>query len=163
MIILGVDPAIQITGYALLELTGNKYQVLDYGCIETKSKDDFSRRLKIIHDGLSQVINHYHPQTFAIEEVIYLQNIQIAIRLGHVRGVALLAAVNNEVPIFEYSPREIKLAVTGNGGASKQQIQKTLQQILNINQSITSYDITDAMAVAICHCHRSTTARRVTQ
>lgn len=154
MTILGIDPAITITGYALIEIEEHSMNVLNFGCIETKPASTFPLRLKTIYDGLSKIIEKHRPHVLAIEEVIYTHNIQVAIRLGHARGVALLAAVNYSIPIYEYSPREVKLAVTGNGAASKYQVQKMVVELLHLSEIPTPYDIADAMAVAICHCNR---------
>ena len=119
MIVLGVDPAISITGYAIIDFHKNQSHVLDFGCIRTDRAAAFPHRLKEIYDNISGLIERYHPQACAVEEVFYSQNIQIALKMGQARGVALLAAVNYSVPTFEYSPREVKLAVTGHGAATK--------------------------------------------
>jgi len=155
MIILGVDPGVAITGYALLKSVEKSTNILDYGCIQTNRSSSFPLRLKKIYDAISQLIEQYRPQTLALEDIFYAQNINTALKMGHVRAVALLAAVNNEVAISEFSPREVKLAVTGYGAASKEQVQKMVVHLLNLPQQPLSYDVTDAMAVAICHCNRS--------
>lgn len=154
MKILGVDPAISTTGYALIEFKNKNIEILDFGCIRTDSKAAFPLRLKEIYDDISKLIEQHQPHAFAIEEVIYSQNIQIALKMGQARGVSLLAAVNFLVPTYEYSPREVKLAVTGNGAANKQQVQRMVTKLLKLSKLPSPYDISDAMAVAICHCHR---------
>ena len=154
MIVLGVDPAITVTGYAIIDFKDNCSNVIDYGYIKTNPKVVFADRLKEIFENISEIIEKYQPNAYAIEDVIYAQNIKIALKMGQARGVALLAAVNNSIPIYEYSPREIKLAVTGNGAATKQQVQKMVVHLLTLNHTPTQYDITDAMAVAICHSNR---------
>ena len=155
MIILGVDPGVAITGYAILDFNDKSTDVVDYGVIKTDSSTAFPLRLKKIYDEISQIIKQYRPQTLALEEVFYAQNIKTALKMGHVRAVTLLAAVNCQVAISEFAPRKIKQAVTGNGAASKQQVQKMVTQLLNLPQLPSSFDVSDAMAVAICHCNRA--------
>jgi len=155
MLILGVDPGIVNTGYAILNIENKAPRLVDYGCIQTKQTALFPFRLKTIYDGVTQVIERFKPDTIALEEVIYSKNVQIALKMGHARGVTLLAAVNKGISTAEYSPREIKLAITGNGAASKSQVQRMVYQLLNLHELSASYDITDAMAVAICHGYRS--------
>ena len=155
MLVLGIDPAISTTGYALIQFEdNNNNEVIDFGHIKTDNSKAFPFRLKEIYDDISKIIEQHKPQALAIEEVFYLQNIQIALKMGQARGVSLLAAVNYSISTYEYSPREVKQAVTGNGAASKQQVQKMVVKLLNLSQPPSSYDITDAMAVAICHCNR---------
>ena len=154
MVILGVDPGVTITGYALLNIADGSTSILDYGYIQTDRAAAFPFRLKKIYDGISQIIEQFQPHTLALEQVFYAQNIKTALKMGHVRAVTLLAAVNHQVSISEFSPREIKQAVTGNGAASKQQVQKMVVQLLNLTQLPSPYDVTDAMAVAICHSNR---------
>ena len=112
-------------------------------------------RINLVHKKRCSKCGKYKPETLALEEVFYSQNVQTALKMGHARGVTLVAAVNKNVSTSEYAPREIKLATTGNGAASKQQVQKMVAQLLNLPQIPTSYDITDAMAVAICHSFRT--------
>ena len=133
MVVLGVDPAITTTGYALLKFNKNCTQVIDYGCIKTDSKKKFPLRLKDIYSNIIELIRIYKPQALAIEEVFYSQNIQIALKMGQARGVTLLAAANFLLSTFEYSPREVKQAVTGNGAATKQQVQKMVVHLLNLS------------------------------
>jgi len=155
MIVLGVDPGVSVTGYAVLNYLNKSMTVLDFGCIRTDSSHEFPFRLKKIYDEMSNIIESFSPQTLALEEIFYAQNIKIALKMGHVRAITLLAAVNHQVPISEFSPREIKQAVTGNGAASKQQVQKMVCQLLNLPQPPSPFDIADAMAAAICYCNRS--------
>jgi len=123
MIILGVDPGTLITGFAVIEVERGKHSVLSYDVVKNASDRSMPIRLKQIFDKLCKVINEYHPDEFAIETAFYGKNAQSALKLGHARGVSILAAVNFQIPTTEYSPREIKKAVTGNGAASKQQVQ----------------------------------------
>ncbi|MFQ5863596.1 MAG: crossover junction endodeoxyribonuclease RuvC [bacterium] len=153
MRILGVDPGTAVTGFGVLEQTKNDYSVVDYGCIQLSSQKHFPKRLQIIYEEISGVINQYKPDEFAIEDLFYAENAKVALRMGHARGVALLAAVNHQIPTSEYSPREIKQSVVGNGAASKEQVQRMVQQLLRLNQIPEPFDASDALAVAICHLH----------
>ncbi|MBD3287340.1 crossover junction endodeoxyribonuclease RuvC [candidate division KSB1 bacterium] len=154
MIVMGLDPGIVNTGYAVINFKEKEPVVSDFGCIRTDSASDFSLRLKHIYDNLVWIIQQYKPHAMALEEVIYAKNVKIALKMGHARGVTLLAASNNGLTTSEYSPKEIKLAATGNGGASKQQVSRMVAQLLNLPQPPSSFDVTDAMAVAICHGYR---------
>jgi len=152
MRILGVDPGTLVTGFGVLEKNGGGYEVIDFGCVKLSSRDDFPKRLKKIY--LSNVIKRHRPDEFAIEDLFYAQNVKVALKMGHARGVAILAAANHKIPTAEYSPREVKMAVVGNGGASKQQVQKMIQHLLKLQQPPEPIDASDALAVAICHLHR---------
>lgn len=154
MIILGVDPGIVTTGYALLNIEQGVTRVIDFGCVQTDSSVDFASRLKKIYDAIIQIIHQHKPHVLALEEVFYSRNVKTALKMGQVRGVTILAAVNYGIPTSEYSPREVKLAVTGNGGASKQQVQKMVVRLLDLQELPTPYDVADAMAIAICHANR---------
>ena len=153
MRILGVDPGTLVTGFGVLEENGSGYKVLDFGCVKLSSRDGFPKRLKKIYDELSIVIKRHQPDEFAIEDLFYAENAKVALKMGHARGVAILAAANHQIPTAEYSPREVKMSVVGNGGASKQQVQKMIQQLLKLQQPPEPIDASDALAVAICHSH----------
>ncbi len=114
-------------------------------------------RLKKIYNGLCSVIAKHHPDEFAIESVFYGKNAQSALKLGHARGVSILAAVEQEIPTTEYSPREVKQAIVGSGAASKEQVAFMVKSLLGITNSKMLHDTSDALAVAICHAHRMTT------
>lgn len=154
MRILGVDPGLVVLGFGILEKNGSSYHSVGFGCLKLSAKESFPARLKKIYDGLCEVINEYKPDEFAIESLYYAENAKVALKMGHARGVAILAAVNNQIPTSEYSPREIKQAVVGSGAASKQQVQKMIQQLLNLSHSPEPLDASDALAVAVCHMHR---------
>jgi crossover junction endodeoxyribonuclease RuvC len=154
MIILGVDPGTIITGYGIIKHTGNKTRVLDYGVVKNGSGKSMPLRLKAIFARLSEVIEDYKPDEFAIETSFYGKNAQSAMKLGHARGVSMLAAVNRDIPTTEYSPREVKKAVVGNGAASKEQVRFMVKTMLRMKASPVFYDSSDALAVALCHLHR---------
>ena len=159
MIVLGVDPGTLITGFGVVERVGSRVRLLGYGAIKNGSGERIATRLKLIYSGLDQIIKKHHPDEFAIETAFYGKNAQSAMKLGHARGVSLLAAVNADVPTAEYSPREVKKSVVGNGAASKDQVQFMVKNLLRMKETPRFYDSTDALAVALCHLHRTTTLR----
>jgi crossover junction endodeoxyribonuclease RuvC len=154
MIILGVDPGTLITGFAVIEVEHGRLSVLAYDIVKNISNRSMPIRLKQIFDKLCKVINQYHPDEFAIETAFYGKNAQSALKLGHARGVSILAAVNFQIPTTEYSPREIKKAVTGNGAASKQQVQFMVKSQLRLREAPKFFDASDALAIALCHSFR---------
>jgi crossover junction endodeoxyribonuclease RuvC len=155
MIILGVDPGTLITGYGVIEGKNERFRLLEFDVVKNRGDQRMPIRLRAIYATLCKVIDRYHPDEFAIETAFYGKNAQSAMKLGHARGVSILAAVNNEIPTAEYSPREVKRAVVGNGGATKEQVSYMVQSILKLKAPPRYYDATDALAVAICHYHRS--------
>ena len=156
-IILGIDPGTLVTGYGVILRSRNTLQLLGCGTIRNPAQASMPLRLKRIHDGLCFVINTFHPDELAIESAFYGKNAQSALKLGHARGVAILAAVQNEIPTTEYSPREVKKAVVGNGAASKDQVQYMIKSILRLSNAKMLHDTSDAIAIAICHVHRLVT------
>lgn len=154
MRILGVDPGFTVTGFGVLETEGHHCGALDYGCIKLSTQKQFPNRLLKIYNEISEIIARYQPDEFAIEDLFYAENVKVALKMGHARGVAILAAATHELPIAEYSPREIKMSVVGHGGASKEQVQGMVQNILKINTLPEPFDAADALAVALCHLHR---------
>jgi crossover junction endodeoxyribonuclease RuvC len=154
MVILGVDPGTLVTGFAVIESTRSGFDVLACDVVKNTSEKKMPVRLKNIYDALTAVIEQWHPDEFAIETAFYGKNAQSALKIGHARGVSILAAVNREIPTAEYSPREVKRAVVGNGGASKHQVQFMVKQILKLKTVPKYYDATDALAVALCHAQR---------
>jgi crossover junction endodeoxyribonuclease RuvC len=152
--ILGVDPGLSTTGYGIIEVTPNGLTCLNYGCIHPSSKMSFSEKLLKIYQNIEQVILKFQPDYCAVENIYYHQNKKTAIIMGHVRAVALLAAARMEVPVFEFSPREVKLAIVGFGGASKPQVQAMVQKILAMQIKPSPEDAADALAIAVCLYHR---------
>lgn len=155
MIILGVDPGTLITGYGVIESRNGIVKAIAYDAIKNDSRKSMPLRLQSIFETLTDVIDRFHPDEFAIETAFYGKNAQSALKLGHARGVSMLAAVLHQIPVGEYSPREVKKAVVGKGTASKDQVQYMIQSLLNLKYTPKYYDTTDALAVAICHLHRS--------
>ena len=155
MIIAGVDPGIQNTGIAALKNDKGSIELVAFENIPTKNTDSFAIRLKIIYENVIKFLQSYQLEVVVFEQIFYSRNVKVALKMGHARGVALLAAANANVSVSEYSPREIKLAVTGNGNASKHQVQQMICHLLNLSSIPSTYDITDAMAAAYCFCQRS--------
>ena len=154
MIILGIDPGSVITGYGVIDARGRHCELVDCGVVRTSSRKALADRLKVIYDGLCEVIDRHRPELLAIETAFAGRFPKVALVLGHARGVALLAAANRGLQVWEYAPREVKLAIVGEGGASKQQVQFMVRAMLNLNRDPMSEDASDAVAVALCHNHR---------
>ncbi|QYJ87755.1 crossover junction endodeoxyribonuclease RuvC [Shewanella mesophila] len=150
-IILGVDPGSRITGYGVIKCQGRHQIYLGSGCIRTQA-DDLPSRLKIIFDGISEIIRQYQPDEFAIERVFMAKNADSALKLGQARGAAIVAATNADLPVAEYSATQIKSAVVGTGRAQKSQVQHMIQQILKL-PAAPQADAADALGVAVCHFH----------
>lgn len=160
MIILGIDPGSRITGYGLVEQRGNRLLHVDNGAITTRSGDDLALRLKTIHDELCRVIERYAPVALAVEQIFVAKNALSALKLGHARGVALLAGVNAGLPIAEYTALQVKGAVVGYGRASKDQVQQMVRTLMKLPE-IAQQDASDALAVAICHAHSHGLSQRL--
>lgn len=151
MVILGIDPGIAIMGYGVLEVRGNSYKVLENGVITTSAKTKTPERLKILYNNLDDIIKEFKPDEFAIEELFFNQNVKTAITVGHARGVQVLCAQINNLPIYEYTPLQIKQAITGFGRANKKQMQETVTTLLNLSEIPKPDDAADALAVSLTH------------
>src|SRR5579862_956488 len=160
MIILGIDPGTLATGYGIISSRNGKLTLIDCGAIRNNSDRPMALRLQSIFESLGKTIAKFRPDECAIETAFYGKNAQSALKLGQARGVAMLAAITNNVPISEYSPREVKKALVGNGAASKQQVQYMIHSILAMKNGSTRFDVTDALAVAVCHLHRMRTPKK---
>ena len=161
MRILGIDCGTEHTGYGLIESDGRSHSMIVAGCIRTSPKEPLEIRLLIIARGLRQVIGSHTPDSAAVEEVFYAQNVKTALKLSHARGVVLLTMAEAGLPVGEYSPLEIKMSVVGYGRAEKCQVQSMVQSLLRLPEAIESEDASDALAVAICHATRESTSRRL--
>jgi crossover junction endodeoxyribonuclease RuvC len=151
MIIFGLDPGTLVTGYGVVETHSSTMKRIASGALVLDAKKSLALRLATIYSTIISVFDSYHPDEFCIETAFYSKNVQSTLKLGHVKGVALLAAVHRDVPITEYSPREVKRAVTGNGNASKQQVQYMIKTLLGIDTDFRYSDEADGLAVALCH------------
>ncbi|MBS1911729.1 MAG: crossover junction endodeoxyribonuclease RuvC [Bacteroidetes bacterium] len=154
MRIMGVDPGTLVTGFGVIDCEGGKMTLVEYGVIRTSQAMSMPLRLRDIHLRLLEVIERTAPDEFAIESAFYSKNVQSTLKLGHARGVAILAAALREIPTAEYAPREVKQAVTGNGGATKEQVEFMVMRLLGITERQAALDATDAVAIAICHANR---------
>ncbi|MBU0483900.1 MAG: crossover junction endodeoxyribonuclease RuvC [Proteobacteria bacterium] len=150
--ILGIDPGSRVTGYGLIDKAGDQLHFIACGVIKASLKMSFPDRLKEIHDGISEVILKHHPDRAAIEDVFVSVNPRSALKLGHARGVLILAAMQHGLPVAEFMPRVIKQAVAGYGQASKEQVQQMVRVMLSLSAN-PSKDASDALAVAICHAN----------
>ncbi|MDQ2945539.1 MAG: crossover junction endodeoxyribonuclease RuvC [Acidobacteriota bacterium] len=155
MRIVGIDCGTEITGFGVIDTDGRRHHLVTAGVLRTKASDALEQRLKFIANGLREVIENFAPNSVAVEDVFYSVNAKSALKLAHVRGVALLTAAEAGLAVGEYSPLEVKMSVVGYGRAEKQQVQMMVLSLLGITQQFGSFDATDALAVAICHGTRS--------
>lgn len=161
MRVLGIDCGSRITGYGVIDNNGADCVFVQCGAIRTKPTDPLAERLKCIHTGIQDLILQFQPNAAAFENVFYATNVQSALKLGHVRGVSMFAAAQANLPVFEYSPLEVKSAVTGYGRAEKSQVQEMVRALLRLQKLPEPYDASDALAVAICHIHSNRFRRAV--
>ncbi len=154
MRIIGIDPGTAVTGIGIVEQRKDKVYLIHYHSCNLNSKESLPDRLKKIYDECVSCIRKFRPDEFAIETAFYGKNIQSTLKLGQARGVAMIAALNSNLKISEYSPREIKKSVTGNGASSKVQVQYMVKSILSMNTGDMEIDSSDALAVALCHFYR---------
>ena len=153
-LVLGIDPGTIHVGYGLIMVEKGEAKAIDYGFFKINQKLPFPQRLKQIYEHISGLLESSQPDTMAIEEVYVSQNAKTTLRLGHARGVIILAAVEKEIPVAEYAPREIKQAVLGKGNATKAQVQWMMRRLLHIESEKISEDASDGLAVALCHGYR---------
>ncbi len=150
MRILGIDPGYALLGYGVVDAAGPKLAVVDFGVVETKAGQPFPQRLERLYDGMHQLLTTYQPDVAAFEELFFYRNTTTAFSVGAARGVAILAAQKSGLPLYEYTPMEIKLAVSGNGHADKVAVQTMVRMLLNLKTVPKPDDAADALAVAIC-------------
>jgi crossover junction endodeoxyribonuclease RuvC len=153
VIVLGIDPGTARLGYGLVDRQGSSLTVLDYGCLETVNDRSPELRLLLIHEGLTDLIESHHPEAVGVERLFFNKNAQTAMAVGQARGVVLLAAAQHGLPVFEYGPHEVKMAVTGYGRAPKEQVQRMVQVVLSMAELPRPDDAADALAVAVCTAH----------
>lgn len=151
MIILGIDPGLAIVGFGVLEKNKNRTDVVDYGVITTPKEDTLPVRLEKIYKGMCALIDKYKPEQVALEELFFNTNITTGIAVAEARGVIILACINNGCKLFEYTPLQIKQALTGNGRADKHQVQFMVKAILKLNAVPKPDDAADGLAAALCH------------
>jgi crossover junction endodeoxyribonuclease RuvC len=159
--VLGIDPGSETTGWGVIEGEARRYHLIEYGTIKAPPRDRFSSRLLKISDGIEAIIERLKPDVCSVEEAFYATNVKVALKLGQVRGVILLAAERAEVEIHEYSPRLIKQTVVGYGNAEKHQVQEMVRVLLSLKTIPEPHDAADALAIAICHFHHAGAKSRI--
>jgi crossover junction endodeoxyribonuclease RuvC len=150
-IILGIDPGTNIMGFGLIRVKGKKIELISYDELIMTKLNDHNLKLKRIFEHTLQIIDKYNPDELAIEAPFFGKNVQSMLKLGRAQGVAMAAGLYREIPITEYSPKKIKMAITGNGNASKEQVAGMLQKLLNMKEMPKHLDATDGLAAAVCH------------
>ncbi len=154
-IILGIDPGTTIMGFGLIKVVGKKMEFLQLNELQLSKYDNHYKRLKLIFERTIELIDTYHPDQIAIEAPFFGKNVQSMLKLGRAQGVAMAAGLSRDIPITEYAPKKIKMAITGNGNASKEQVAKMLQSILGLKELPKNLDSTDGLAAAVCHFYNS--------
>ena len=150
-IILGIDPGTTIMGFGLIEIQNKEMQLIQFHELHLKKYENHYLKLDQIFKRTIEIIDEYHPDEISIEAPFFGKNVQSMLKLGRAQGVAMAAALSREIPITEYSPKKIKMAITGNGNASKEQVAKMLQSLLKISKLPKNLDATDGLAAAVCH------------
>ncbi len=150
-IILGIDPGTNIMGYGIIGINGTALSLLSLGVIKLTKVEGHALKLKSIFEQTCSLIAQYHPDEVALEAPFFGKNVQSMLKLGRAQGVAMAAALSQQIPIFEYSPRKVKQSITGKGAASKEQVALMLQRLLNFKEMPKHLDATDGLAVAVCH------------
>lgn len=162
MRIIGIDPGYAITGFAVVDYNGNHFDLVKSGAIETKAGVPLPVRLTRIYDDMQLLVNEYKPDAISIEELFFNRNTTTAIGVAQGRGAVLIVAAKNNVPIYEYTPLQVKQGVVGYGRADKKQVQMMVKTILNLEKVPKLDDTTDAIAIAICHAHSYRFAKEIT-
>lgn len=152
MKILGIDPGTATTGYGIIEVKNGSIKPVDYGCIKTSAKMEKARRLEVIYSSLTEIINKFSPHIIAVERIFFSKNVKTALSVGEARGVVLLAASQNKLKIYEYTPLQVKMVLSGYGRADKSQIKEMVKIHLDLDEAPRSDDAADALAIALCHC-----------
>ncbi len=152
MVVLGIDTSLRSTGYGVLSIEGTRMRALDFGAIKNAPNLPLSACLKKIHSRVSELIGEYRPDVLSIESVIYGKNAGTMLVLGEARGAVIVAAADAQVPVYEYEPRRMKRAVTGNALAEKGQVQRMVKMLLSL-ETLPQNDAADALGLALCHAH----------
>lgn len=154
-IILGIDPGTTIMGFGIIKVVNKKMEFIQLNELNLKKYDDHYLKLKLIFERTVELIDTHHPDEIAIEAPFFGKNVQSMLKLGRAQGVAMAAGLSREIPITEYSPKKIKMAITGNGNASKEQVAKMLQTLLSLKTLPKNLDATDGLAAAVCHFYNA--------
>lgn len=153
MIILGVDPGIAIVGTGVVEYEANKFRVLYYDAVTTRAHTPLEERIMSVYEGVSALMDTFRPEALSMEELFFNNNAKTAFAVGQARGVILLAAAQRHIPVFSYTPLQVKQAITGYGRAEKKQVQQMVKSFLNLRSVPKCDDVADALAMAVCHAH----------
>lgn len=151
VIILGIDPGTLFMGYSVLEVFKNNFSIKTIDVLKLSAKKDHYERLQKVHQKITELVEEFSPDEFAIEAPFFGKNVQSMLKLGRAQGVAIAAAMSKNIPVTEYSPKKVKQAITGNGNANKEQVWKMVQRMTSLPDKPKYFDATDALAVAICH------------
>ena len=151
--ILGIDPGYEIVGYCFIDVSGSSTKLIEAGAVRTKKEENFPKRLLKIYNEISNLIEKYKPSEMAIETLYFFKNAKTAIEVGEARGIILLIAAMKNLGIFEYTPYQVKIAVTGYGKATKNQVQEMVKVLLGLKKKLKPDDVADAAAIAICHAN----------
>jgi len=154
-IILGIDPGTTIMGYGLIKIVKKEAKLIALGVIDLRKYSDHYVKLKHILERVTALIDNFHPDEFAVEAPFYGKNVQSMLKLGRAQGVAMSAALSRSLPVFEYAPRKIKMSITGQGNASKEQVAMLLKNLLKIDELPSELDATDGLAAAMCHFYQT--------
>ncbi|WP_409341633.1 crossover junction endodeoxyribonuclease RuvC [Paenibacillus sp. MBLB4367] len=163
MRILGIDPGIAIVGFGFIDKNGSKLTPVQYGCIQTEAHTDPGERLKMVYDAAKQLIDTYKPDAVALEKLFFNKNVTTAFAVSQARGVIMLAAVQQGLPLAEYTPLQVKQAIVGYGKAEKRQVQEMTRMFLGLSEIPKPDDVADALAVAICHAHSYVMAAKISE
>lgn len=161
MLILGIDPGTAIMGYGMIEQEKNRLKAVKYSCWRTAAGSSLPERLLILHESLSLLLEEYRPDCLAVEELFFNRNTTTALSVGQARGIVLLAGAQQGLPVYEYTPLQVKQAVVGYGKAEKTQVQQMVRSLLGLAAVPKPDDTADALAIAICHAHSFTWQRRM--
>ena len=155
MVIFGIDPGFATVGYGVIDYNGNRFRTIEYGVMTTPAKTPFSSRLSSLYDQAMLLLDKHKPDAVSIEELFFNTNITTGIQVAHARGILILAAQHKGIPIYEYTPPQVKQAITGYGRAEKRQVMEMTKMFLNLDKIPRPDDAADALALAICHAHSS--------
>lgn len=152
--ILGIDPGTNILGFSVIEIQGKSIKLIEMSVLKLGKIDDMSKRMKVLFDTISNVIDKYQPEILSIEAPFFGKNVQSMLKLGRAQGLCIAAALSKDILFYEYSPRKIKQSITGNGASSKEQVALMLQRIIEFETMPKDLDATDALAAAVCHSYQ---------
>ena len=155
MRVLGIDPGSETLGWGVVEGNGLKYKLVDFGTVRSNTRETFSKRLLNVYSGVSEIVERFSPDVVSVEDAFYALNVQVAMKLGQVRGCVLLLAEQRGLEIAEYAPRLIKQTIVGHGNAEKQQVGQMVKILLRLDDIPKPHDAADALATAICHFHHA--------